>query len=183
MNKIQRISTFFKWLFLIIGVALPILSIILWINPPTSITTAHHALVMRDIPKSIQILILHPLSSTTKLLGFVISLIPLTVNLFLLYFLIRLFQLYEKCEIFSLKNVRYIKCIGYTLFIGQLINPIYQALLSAALTWNNPHGKRMIVASLSGTNMAILLTALLIILISWIMAEGHQLAEDQKYTI
>lgn len=181
MNKIQRVSTFFKWLFQIICIALPVSSIVFWMSAPASITIVHHALVINDIPKSIQIL--HPLSSATKLLGFVISLIPLAVNLFVLYFLIRLFQLYEKCEIFSLKNVRYIKYIGYTLFIGQLINPIYEALLSAALTWHNPHGERMAVISFSGTNMAILLTALLIILISWIMAEGHQLAEDQKYTI
>lgn len=183
MNKIQRVSTFFKWLFLIIGIALPILSIIFWMNAPASITLVHHAFSINDIPKWKSIQILHPLSSTTKLLGFFINLIPLTISLCVLYFLIRLFQLYEKCEIFSLKNVRYIKYIGYTLFIGQLINPIYEALLSAALTWHNPHGERMAVISFSGTNMAILLTALLIILISWIMAEGHQLAEDQKYTI
>ena len=57
--------------------------------------------------------------------------------------------------------------------------------MSAALTWGNPRGshERMAAISFSGTNVAILLTALLIILISWIMAEGHKLAEDQKYTI
>ena len=184
MNKIQRVSKFFKWLFIITGIVLPVLLIIYWFHAPESITTEHPALIMNDIPTNIKIL--HPLSSTTKLLGFAISLMPLAVNLFILYFLIHLFQLYQQCEIFSLRNVRYIKKIGYTLFIGQLIvNPIYEALLSAALTLGNPRvsHERMAAISFSGTNVAILITALLIILISWIMAEGHQLAEDQKYTI
>lgn len=181
MNKIQRVSKFFKWLFLAIGIALPISSIIFWINAPSSITLLSHMIVINNIPTSVKIL--HTLSPMEKLAGFSIGLIPLAINLFVLYFLIRLFQLYEKCEIFSLKNVRYIKYIGYTLFIGQIINPIYEALLTATLTWHNPAGARMAMISFSGTNMAILLTALLIILISWIMAEGHQLSEDQKYTI
>ena len=115
MNKIQRVSTFFKWLFVITGIVLPVLLIIFWINAPESITTTHHAFVISDIPKIIKIF--YPLSSTTKLLGFAISLMPLTIDLFILYFLIRLFQLYEQCEIFSLRNVRYIKKICYTLFM------------------------------------------------------------------
>ena len=126
-----------------------------------------------------------PLTTTTKILGFVVNLIPTGVQLFVLYFLIKLFRLYEKSEIFSLENVRYIKKVGYTLLIGQLINPIYEVLMSVTLTWNNYlHGvPRYAVITFNGTNIGILLTALMVILISWIMAEGCRLRDEQQYTI
>ena len=183
MNKIQKVSKFFKWVFQIILIAMPILLIIFWIGAPSPVSTtaANYGFAISYIPKGIKIL--HTLSCSTKFLGFIISLIPLTINLVVLCFLINLFRSYEKCEIFSYKNVCYIKYIGYTLFIGQLLSPIYQALLSAALTWHNPHGERYVNISLSGTNIGILLAALMIILISWIMAEGYKLKEDQSYTI
>ncbi|EKD70101.1 MAG: hypothetical protein ACD_46C00636G0004 [uncultured bacterium] len=80
--------------------------------------------------------------------------------------------------------MQYIKYIGYTLLIGQfIINPVYEAILSAMLTWHNPQGERMAMISFTGTNLGIVLTALLIILISWIMAEGYKINEDRKYTI
>ena len=182
MQKIQRVSKFFKWLFQIMCIALPILLVIFWVNAPSPIELVRHASIINYIPESIKIF--HTLSSSEKFFGFLIALMPLAVNIFILCFLIRLFQLYEKCEIFSLKNVQYIKYIGYTLLIGQfIVNPIDEAILSATLTWRNPHGERMAVISFTGTNLGIVLTALLIILISWIMAEGHKINEDRKYTI
>jgi len=183
MNKIQKVSKFFKWVFQIILIAMPILLILFWLDVPSPVSTtaADYGFAISYIPKGIQIL--HTLSSNTKFLGFIISLIPLTINVVVLYFLIRLFRSYEKCEIFSYKNVCYIKNIGYTLVVGQVLSPLYQALLSAALTWHNPHGERYVNISLSGTNIGILLAALMIILISWIMAEGYKLKEDQSYTI
>lgn len=165
MRKIQRVSRFFRWLFQMACIALPILSVVFWINLPSSIELIHQAFTVNDIPNSIKIL--HTLSSNEKLVGFLISLMPMLVNLFILYCLIQLFRLYENYEIFTLKNVQYIQYIGYTLLIGQLIiNPIYEALLSVALTWHNPQGERMAVISFTGTNVGIVLIAFIIILIS-----------------
>jgi len=183
ISNIHRVSKFFKWVFQLTFIALPILLIIFWIKMPSSVSTiaANHGVTISYIPEGLKIL--HPLSTSTKILGFVISLIPLSVNLFILYFLIYLFKSFEKCEFFSRQSVSCIKYIGYVLFIGQLVSPIYQALLSAALTWHNPPGERMVSISFSGTNLGILLTALLMILVSWIMTEGHKIKEDQRYTI
>lgn len=183
MSNIQKVSQWFKWLFQLMVIAMPILLMVFWIDAPSPVSSAaaSYGMVISYIPKGINII--HPLSAETKLLGFVISLIPLTVQMFVLYFLIRLFRSYEKCDIFSYKNVCYIKYIGIALFVGQIFSPIYQALLSAALTWHNPHGERYVHISFSGVNLGILLTALMVILISWIIAEGYKLKEDQRYTI
>lgn len=183
MNKIKKTSLFFRILFQIIFVLLPIILLIAWMNAPTPLTIFGNAITMDFIPHGIPIL--NPMTTMTKIFGFLVSLIPMLVNLFVLYFLIKLFRLYEQGEIFTANNVRYIRNTGYALLIGQLLNPIYQALLSLVLTWNNPphRGLRVISISLDGTNIGILLMSLLIILISWIMAEGYKLKEDQQLTI
>ena len=185
MNKIQRVSLFFRVLFQITFIVLPLFLAISWIEAPKPLDLLSGTIIFDTMPAHSVYPILMPLTTTTKILGFVVNLIPTGVQLFVLYFLIKLFRLYEKGEIFSLENVRYIKKVGYTLLIGQLINPIYDVLLSLTLTWNNHlHGiPRYAMVEFSGTNFGILLTALMVILISWIMAEGCRLRDEQQYTI
>ena len=107
----------------------------------------------------------------------------MSIELYILYSLIKLFKLYEKAEIYSINSVRYIRNIGYALIITQLVNPIYEGLMGVALTWHNPTGHRFASISLDQTNIGIVLVALLVILISWIMAEGCKLREEQQLTI
>lgn len=182
MNKIQRVSKFFRILFQIAFIALPLLEITFWLNAPNSLKFLGDAIHFDMVP---QVPILHPLSDTTKFLGFCVNMIPASVFLYILYSLIKLFRLYEKGEIFSIQIVHYFRNVGYALLIGQLINPIYQALISVLLTWNNSlHGaKRYLTITLDGTNVGLILTGLFVILISWIMAEGCKLREEQQLTI
>jgi hypothetical protein len=181
MNKIKRVSLCFRMLFQIAFITLPILVILSWIKAPAPLLTMAGDIAINMIPHDYPIL--HPLSTTTHLLGFLVSMIPVTVTLFTLHYLIKLFGLYEKGEIFSLQNVNLIRNIGYTLFIGQLINPIYDVLISLTLTWNNPPGHRLASITVDQTNIGILLVAFMVILISWIMAEAYKLREEQQLTI
>lgn len=181
MQKIQKVSLLFRILFQVLFVLFPMITVLLWFYAPTPLGSPQMGIMLRAFSENINIL--HPLSLTTKFLGFIVSLIPLIISEFILYFLIKLFMLYEKGQIFALKNVYYINKIGCTLLIGQVLNPIYEALISGVLTWHNPPGHRFMTISLSGTNLGILLVGFLVILISWIMAEGYKLREEQKYTI
>lgn len=181
MNKIKRISYWFRLLFQLLFVALPIISIVFWINAPNPLGFPAAGFSINDIPKSITIL--HPLSNATKLYGFLINLIPLGCTELILFFLINLFRFFEQAEIFSVKNVQLIRNIGYTILLSQLLNPLYWALISVALTWHNPHGQRVMAITFDDTNIFRILTALLVILISWIIAEGYKLREEQQFTI
>jgi len=182
MYKIRCISKYFKWLFYSLAVIFPLLTMICWINAPHPLNFGLIAIgnEFTFIPHHM----LSPwFSPSTKLLGFLISLIPLTIKLFILGYLIKLFQKFEQASIFTLYNANCIKKIGYVMLIGQVMNPIYQALMSAALTWHNPPGHRLATITLSGTNAGIVLTAILIILVSWIMAEAYKLSEEQRLTV
>lgn len=190
MNKIQRVSLFFRILFQIIFIATPIVLIFAWMNNPQSVHFFGGIINANLIPRSYITSpeshgggILHTLSNSEKLFGFSLSLIPTVIYLYVVYSLIKLFKLYEINEIFSINNVRYLRHIGYALLIGQLVNPFYEAAMGVVLTMHNPPGHRYAAVSLDQTNLGMILMALFMILISWIMAEGCKLIEEQQLTI
>lgn len=184
MEKIKKVSLFFRVLFQITFIFIPLLLILFWINAPQPVGLPQFGFGVSFIPEQAgSFQILHVLSPMTKLMGLLICFIPIGVYEFILYFLIRLFRLYSRGEIFSLLSVSYIKKVGYTLLIGQALEPLYQALQTANLSWGNGHGHRVIAISVSGTNIGIILFALLTILIAWIMTEACKLREEQQLTV
>ena len=184
MNKIQRVSFYFRLIFQCFFCIIPLTLILFWVFlPANNLGVDQWFGMVNYIPEGIQNKIINPLPGSTKLLGFLISLIPVTVSEIILFLLIRLFRHYEKNEIFNLKSVNYIKKIGRTLLVGCMLAPIHEVLLSAALTWHNPVGQRVAVISMSSSSVVIILTSLMIILISWIMSEACQLKDEQQLTI
>ncbi len=182
MNRIRRVSFYLRTLFQIIIVVLPIIALIQWIAAPKPIVLMHNIIVFDSISK-LGYPVLHTLGFGEKFCGFLLNLIPLGINLLALGFLVKLFSLYEKGEIFSLKNVAYIRNIGYALLVGQLINPFYEMLMGLVLTLGNPPGQRMIAVTVNGTNLRTIVISVMIILISWIMTEGYKLREEQQLTV
>ena len=184
MNKIKRVSLMFRLLFQSVFVVLPLLVLVAWIMAPETLSFLKGTINFELSPLH-EYPVLHPMSLLNKLLGFGVSMIPVGIHMITLYFLIKLFRLYEQGKIFSLHNVCYIRNIGYTLLVGQLLHPFYEALMGLVLTWNNPphQGLRFISVSFDRTNVSVILIALLVILISWIMAEGYKLQEEQQLTI
>lgn len=182
MNKIKHVSLFFRLIFQIVFIALPVLLIASWIVAPDELVLLIGIFRLNPIPAAYHGAILHTLTISEKTLGFLVSSIPMIVQMLVLYFLIKLFKLYEKGNIFSIQHVRYIRNIGYALLIGQLIQPFYQFVMGF-LTLHNPPHHRFAAITLDQTNIGMILTALLVILISWIMAEGCKLHEEQQLTV
>ncbi len=195
MNKIKNVSLFFRYVFQILFIAVPVLLIISWMYAPDELVflmgfvklnaipatySGMHTYTAQGLPEKA---ILHVLSMNEKILGCLVSIIPTMIEMLVLYFLIKLFKLYEQGEVFSLSHVRYMRDIGFALLAGQLIEPFYQFVMGLVLTLNNPPRHRYAAIHMDQTNIGILLTALLVILISWIVAEGCKLREEQQLTI
>ena len=185
MTNIKRVSIFFRVFFQILFIVIPVIQLIGWMHAPAPMIALGGMINMSIIPRGYENHILHTLTMSEKMMGFLVSVVPMAIELFILYSLIKLFRLYEHAEIFSINNVRYIRNIGYTLLVGQLIHPFYQLAMGLVLTLGNPagHHLRFIAITLDQTNIGIILTGLLVVLISWIMAEGCKLREEQQLTI
>ncbi|OGT47004.1 MAG: hypothetical protein A3F17_06020 [Gammaproteobacteria bacterium RIFCSPHIGHO2_12_FULL_41_15] len=186
MNKIKRVSQIFRILIFAIFILVPLLQTLFWMQAPKPLSLGNFfssgtGVAVTFIPKAVDIL--HPFTTANRANGFLVSLIPTAIVMLICYYLMSLFKLYQNGIIFSLENVRLIKKLGVTLSISQLVQPFYQFLLSMSLTWENPIHQRYGLISLNQTNIAILLIGLILILISWIMAEGHKLKEEQDFTV
>lgn len=189
MNKIKRISWFFRVVFQFLLIIIPIISIAGWMFAPSSLDMHRGGLGVSLIPLSYTSMgshgnaILHSLSLLEKFLGFSVGAIPMAIELFILYSLIKLFKLYERGEIFLLDNVCYLRNIGYALLLGQMLNPLYEFAMGMVLTFRNPPGHRFASITIDQTNVGMILIAFLVILISWIMVEGCKLREEQQLTV
>ncbi len=187
MNKIQFVSQILLWVFRALLILLPLSLLLFWVDAPNGLIKstlgegwASFLAInyMASTPP-----VLHTLSATTKLCGLLISLIPLSINMLTAYFLLKLFKNYAALNIFSLENAHFIKRTGWTIFIGQILRPIHDAMLSAIVTWNNPPGHRLMTIMLDKTNLAFVACALMIILVSWIMTEAYQEQETSKLIV
>lgn len=179
MNKIQRVSFFLRVIFQIALVLWPIMVIMYWSFSQYLIPNFIHIISL--IPAGLEIL--HPITATDVFWGIVISVLPSAVIMTILYFLIKLFKLYEQGKIFTMLNVKYLKNIGVTMLIGQIVGLIYDGLISFALTFHNPPGHWVASVTFSNYDVYNILTAVMVIVISWIMEEGCKLQEENQYTV
>lgn len=177
MNKIKVVSLIFKVFFQLSFLCYLISEIIGWSYAPFN-----HPL-FNVIPREYSLSTALPLTLSDKIAGFTITMIPTLIMLFIFYNLIQLLSLYEKGEFFAEKNVSYIKNAGYLLLLSQLINPACNFVLGFILTAHNPPGLRYASMSVTEWNIGMILTSIIIVLLSWIMAEGVKLQNDQQLTV
>lgn len=182
MDRIVKVSRIFRVLFIIVFILVPLFSIVSWIITPAALQlgTSSFGIQYSPIPTDLHIALLTP---GVKVLAFFVDAFVVAPNMLLLYFLIKLFTNYQQEKIFTSENVKLIRNVGYTMFVWQIMTPIHQMLLSMVLTLHNPPGQHIIEASFSSTNLAVLLIAFIVILISWVMGVGHRLQEEQEYTV
>lgn len=177
-NKIQRVSKFLRVIFQIAFVVWPLMLALYWV------LLLHHGannLLVDFIPKGTEIL--HPITRTDAFLGFLIGLLPTTIGMIIIYFLIKLFKLYEQGKIFTLSNVEYLRKIGTFMLINEGAGFIYDALITFVLTMHNPKGHWVSSFTFSNYDLYAIFTAIMVIVISWIMAEGCKLNEEQQLTV
>ena len=109
-----------------------------------------------------------------------LSLIP---SILVFYNLQFLFSEYANARYFETKNIQIIKRIGTWMLLRELLNPIYQVLMTLYLTRYNQPGHHLLSISLSSQNIAAILTAMIIFVCAHIMHQASLLARDNALTI
>jgi hypothetical protein len=188
MHNIQKVSSYLIWIFNALLIIFPLCLIAQW----TLFDWApYKKLVAQDfISNTIKTpegfvdltkINFTPLSWSIGFLGGFVNFVPLFLGLLVLK---HLFQNYRKGNIFSCENVQKYKYLGWLFFLDGLVaKPICDMLLTLSATLSNPPGHRYISINFGTPNLEVLFCGFLVILISWIMAEGYKLLEDQSLTI
>lgn len=181
MNRISKVSRVLRVVFLAIIILMPVINALVWINlekiSPIGLAKLFPSLPLDDL--SIRM----PLSAQTRVLGFLVMMIPTGIHMLAFFLLFRLFGLYARGEIFTEHAVGYIRKAGYTLLAVQAINPLHGALISLVLTMQNPAGMRAVSVGINSTDISGMIIAFLVVLVSWIMDEGRKLKEEESLVI
>jgi len=188
MHPIQKVSSYLIWIFNVLLVALPLWTLGHWIllvwAPYKTLTSQDFVSTTIQTPEGIVNLAhlkLTPLSWSIGIFGSILGIIPLFLGLLVLK---HLFQNYREGNIFSLENAQKYKYLGWLFFLnGLVVIPISSMLMILTATLSNPPGHRYISLSFGTPNLEVLFSGMLVIVISWVMAEGYKLKEDQSLTI
>jgi hypothetical protein len=112
-----------------------------------------------------------------------IQAIPVSITVYIFHQLAKLFGLYEKGFLFEEENIRLIRSISLFMMIGELIQLIYQPMMTVALTFNNAPGERLASITIGTSNLSTFITGMIIFIASWIIKEAQQLKSDAELTI
>jgi len=113
-----------------------------------------------------------------RILGFIISMVPVALLMWGLFHLMALFELFRKAVFFSEANARLLHKFAMMLFFSTLASPIARALVSVAVTINNPPGQRAVVVNIESGDLNSLFVATVFLAVAWVMREAHALAQE-----
>lgn len=125
----------------------------------------------------------HPLSIQLQVIGFVVSLFPLSALIYGLLNIRKLFSFYKKGIIFSYEHVNVFKKTSKALLFWVFFSIVYESAKSVLFTLGNPPGQRVFSVGISSPEITILVVAGIVFVIAWVMDEGRILTEENRLTV
>jgi len=176
LDRIQRVSGVLHIVLTLLLPGLPLLMGLGWALVPDTSVGAGLGIFM-EIGEG------ETLTPLDRVAGFVASLIPLSLILYGIWHLRGLFALYARGEILGAANAARLRALAMTLILWLPAQLIGDALISLALSIDNPPGERFVALSLSSDDFAIPLIGAIALVISWVMVEAARTAEDNASII
>jgi uncharacterized membrane protein YidH (DUF202 family) len=115
-----------------------------------------------------------------KLLGALITAIPLVLLMYGVWRLRKLFEQFRQGKLFSESGADHLHAFAWTLLITMLMAPVVSALLSLVLTMNNPPGEKALVITLGSNDFGQLFIAGALFAITWTLREGYRLSQENE---
>lgn len=109
-----------------------------------------------------------------------VTLLPVGLGLALLWQLWSLFGEYLRGDVFGVRALACFRRFATLLFALSLAQPLAQALMSVAVSWDNPPGQRQLLVMISSNDYALVLGALVFMAIARVMTEAARVAEENE---
>ena len=182
MQQIQAYSRRIGFFLKLMMFLLPVAMVYFWLTVQTSSDILNETGIIQ-LSYDIDAYIHQPLTIQTRLWALLASTLPCGIVFYALFLLRRLFKSYEKAEIFTIQTVKYYRQLGFVFFYWAIGGFIYSGLISVALSFNNPPGERVLSLSFSGLDVMALFCGFIVVVISHVMHQAQQIADEQKHTI
>jgi Protein of unknown function (DUF2975) len=180
MDNLSKIKKFSKYLSLMLSfllAAIPLYYVSYWafINylPETLINVNIHPTPL--IP--------HSLPIKLQIIGFIISLLPLSALIYGIANIRKLFSFYKEGVIFSFEHVNLFKNTAKALVLWGISSIIYESAKSVIFSAGNPPGSRVLKVGLSSAEITTLVVGGIVFMIAWVMDEGRILNEEKELTV
>lgn len=175
LNRIRRAGRVMSGLCSAIIFLLPVGIALIWANLG-ALGPAFIAQVSRDVR-------IETLDVGSLLIGFAISMIPVSMLVYGLVQLRRLFSLYGKGVIFSNLHAVYLRGFALASILSVFLQILSGSLLSVLLTFQNPPGARHVTVSITSDHLGTVFLGSVLLVIAWIMVEGSKMAEDNAQIV
>ena len=142
-----------------------------WFFPDYAVST---------ITSVVQAHIIGPLTPATRVAYVLWDIPSLAIILVVLFRLWQLFGEYLHSRIFSARALTSLRGFARWTLVAAFWSPVYRAVLSVIVTWQNGPGKRELTVDLSSDDYLMVLVGVVILAISSVMAEAARIAEDNE---
>ncbi len=174
-EELRRLSTFMRVAVVGTGAFCATVLVWLWASPMAVQTILAPRLDLGAVPVA--------LDALTRLAGFTISLVPMSVLFYLLFQVDRLFAGYRQGQIFTQEPPLRLSRIGLALLTLAVLRPATATLLGLVLTASNVPGERILAIGIAIEDVMLIVFSGLILAIGQVMAEGQRLADDHRQII
>lgn len=170
-HKIQSLSRLLSWIVTGLLILLPVLSLLVWVKLDW----------FHDFFKDLYDVT--TFDQTTRLYGFLFSLLPLTIWAYGLMNLRHLFRNYAEGRVFLPRNAIYIRKFAWVSIIGGGLAPVFGGIYSVILSMNHGDGERFLSVGLGTTEIHTILLGLIFVVISHVMEAAQDLSAENKQFI
>ncbi|PLX66222.1 MAG: DUF2975 domain-containing protein [Denitrovibrio sp.] len=175
--KIKRVSGYINRILFLLMVIFVIYDICFWLFIDVM---PEYLITVNSVPVP---LVSGQLSPSLKLVGFAISLLPISALLYCLFNLHKIFSKYKAGIIFSVEHVVYFRRVAKYLLAVVFGSIIYESAKSVLFSLSNPPGSRVLEVSFNSNDIFILLIGSVIWVVAWVIEEGIAMAEENSLTI
>lgn len=182
MHKIQHYSHHIRLILQFIIFLVPVLNLCFWLTVQTD-KDFLYATGIVQLNVDIASLAHEPLTLSTRLFAFLVSMLPCGIFIYALSQLVKLFKSYENANIFTLETADYFKKIGFSFFYWVIGGVLYGGLISAVLSFNNLPGTRIFSLSFASIDFLTILCGFIVLVIAWVMKQAQLIADEQQYTV
>lgn len=177
ISKIKRVSRIFYHLITLLIIAVAVFDIVYWMflnSLPEWLITVNS----KPAP-----LVINHLSPYMLFIGFLVSLLPVSMLLYGLYNIRKLFLYYSMSIIFSEAHTGIFRKVAKAFMTLVFFSMIYESAKSVIFSFGNPPGSRVLEIGFSSNDLFMLLMSGIIWVISWVVDEGRVISEENKLTV
>lgn len=167
-NNFRTLSKILLWCSNFLLVLLPVSLLIIWLNID---------LIADFFPGAYDVT---TFDIKTQAYGMLFSLLPLSIWMYGISCLRRLFRNYAMGRVFLSENAGYITRFAWMSILSGGLSPVFNAVYSLILSMNHPAGQHILSIELRSADIQAILLGLVFVAIAHVMETAHRLSEENN---